>query len=75
MAISTVVATELGATSLLALALAGQLLMAVQPVLMSAITAGVTAKTVKEEPPTGGNAPTDQAAGASTEATGSDPGI
>jgi len=55
--------------------LAGQLLQAVQPVLMSAITAGVTAKTVKEEPPTGGNAPTDQAAGASTEATGSDPGI
>ena len=49
--------------------------MAVQPVLMSAITAGVTAKTVKEEPPTGGNPPGDRASQAKSEATGSDPGI
>jgi hypothetical protein len=42
---------------------------------MSAITAGVTAKTVKEEPPTGGNPPADPASQAKSEATGSDPGI
>lgn len=52
--------------------LAGQVLMAVQPVLMSAITAGVTAKTVKEDTPTGGNPPAPQGA---PEATGGDPGI
>jgi hypothetical protein len=44
--------------------LAGQVLRAVQPVLMSAITAGVTAKTVKEEPPTGGADPSTATSGA-----------
>ena len=43
--------------------LAAQVLRAVQPVLMSAITAGVTAKTVdKDEPPTGGVEPSAAAA-------------
>ena len=37
--------------------LAGQILHAVQPVLMSAITAGVTAKAAKDQPPTGGAPP------------------
>jgi hypothetical protein len=43
--------------------LAGQVLRAVQPVLMSALTAGITAKTVDKDEPTGGNDPGDAAYG------------
>ena len=49
-------AVESGRGSFLS-GLAGQVLRAVQPVLMSAITAGVTAKTVEKDPPTGGTEP------------------
>ncbi|MEA2712023.1 MAG: hypothetical protein QOF78_4624 [Phycisphaerales bacterium] len=50
--------------------LAGQVLRAVQPVLMSALTAGITAKAVDKDQPTGGNDPADAAYGAK----GSPPG-
>jgi hypothetical protein len=53
---------EAGQGSFLA-GLAGQVLRAVQPVLMSAITAGITAKTVKPEEPTGGADPSSAAYG------------
>jgi hypothetical protein len=43
--------------------LAGQVLRAVQPVLMSALTAGITAKTVDKDEPTGGGDPGDAAYG------------
>lgn len=57
--------------------LAAQVLHAVQPVLMSAITAGVTAKTVQPEEPTGGTDPGQAAAGAgaSQRPAGADPAI
>lgn len=63
--------------------LAAQVLQAVQPVLMSAITAGVTAKAVDQDQPTGGNNPAAQAAansGAAPQPTtsgsgGADPSI
>ena len=44
--------------------LAGQVLRSVQPVLMSALTAGITAKTVEKDEPTGGTDPGDVAYGA-----------
>jgi hypothetical protein len=43
--------------------LAGQVLRAVQPVLMSALTAGITAKTVDKDQPSGGNDPGEAAYG------------
>jgi hypothetical protein len=43
--------------------LAGQVLRSVQPVLMSALTAGITAKTVEKDEPTGGTDPGDVAYG------------
>lgn len=54
--------------------LAGQILRAVQPVLMSAITAGVTAKTVEKDEPTGGADPSTYASGQS-DSRGADPEI
>ena len=53
---------ESGQGSFLA-GLAGQVLRSIQPVLMSALTAGITAKTVKEDEPTGGTDPGDVAYG------------
>ena len=47
---------EAGQQSFLA-GLAGQVLRSVQPVLMSALTAGITAKTVDKDQPTGGTEP------------------
>ena len=70
-------AVESGRGSFLS-GLAGQVLRAVQPVLMSAITAGVTAKTVDSDKPTGGVDPSDATAQnppPETAADGSDPGI
>ena len=50
--------------------LAGQVLRAVQPVLMSALTAGITAKTVdKDDEPTGGKDPGDAAYGSKESAS------
>lgn len=43
--------------------LAAQVLRSVQPVLMSALTAGITAKTVDKDKPTGGTDPADVAYG------------
>ena len=53
---------ETGQQSFLA-GLAGQVLRSVQPVLMSALTAGITAKTVKKDEPTGGTDPGNAAYG------------
>ena len=53
---------ETGQGSFLA-GLAGQVLRSVQPVLMSALTAGITAKTVDKDQPTGGADPGDVAYG------------
>jgi hypothetical protein len=56
--------------------LAGQVLRAVQPVLMSALTAGITAKTVDKDEPTGGKDPGDAAYGPPDSApTGESPEI
>jgi hypothetical protein len=60
--------------------LAGQVLHAIQPVLMSAVTAGVTAKAAQPEPPTGGGPdPASAVAGEPTapesQPAGSDPSI
>ena len=55
--------------------LAGQVLRAVQPVLMSALTAGITAKTVDKDEPTGANDPGDAAYGARDTAAGESPDI
>lgn len=55
--------------------LAGQLLRSVQPVLMSALTAGITAKTVDKSEPTGGTDPGDVAYGARGSGGGEPPNI
>ena len=66
---------EAGKESFLA-GLAGQVLRAVQPVLMSAITAGITAKTVQPEKPTGGAPPQGYESPPTTEQkAGADPSI
>ena len=55
--------------------LAGQVLHAIQPMLMSALTAGVTAKAAQpDQPPTGGTDPGEVAYGSSPQ-PGSAPGI
>jgi hypothetical protein len=56
--------------------LAGQVLRSIQPVLMSALTAGITAKTVDKDEPTGGTNPGDVAYGPRESApTGESPNI
>jgi hypothetical protein len=59
---------ETGQSSFLA-GLAGQVLRAVQPVLMSALTAGITAKTVKDDEPPQGTDPGTVAYGDKTSAS------
>jgi hypothetical protein len=66
---------ESGQGSFLA-GLAGQILRSVQPVLMSALTAGITAKTVDKDQPTGGTEPGNVAYGpAESPASGEAPPI
>ena len=66
---------ETGQGSFLA-GLAGQVLRSIQPVLMSALTAGITAKTVEKDEPTGGTDPGDVAYGKRPEAAaGESPSI